>query len=500
MVDMDNYTIPPELFYSKSVLEPKRKPFKVFPSIPIVAAKKAPSPKRSAARSIRRRVNKHNSCPELGKLGNFSRRIIKKKKPMKVLTLKTNNIQSENNNNNVEVPKFDKPLNPECILVPTANISINQPQAAPAKPKPSKDEVKKMEELIKKRFYVDENYEPQRLKGKSFKFFKTKNARPDESSEESEDDLVPEIKSFTPPNNYCTEKTSYISTSFDEDLPIKDSSVTVTIEALLENLESDNDEPSMSPPKKINLSPDSTTIQNVIDDLEATPEKADTVESTTNRPKSKYLGIGNNQMQIDAGQKNFGIKECKDCGFQYNTNVPEDEKIHDKHHSEMMNIPKFRGWANENSIEISDWSSQKGRVIHLEANHKNIQSDFVTEIIEKMNSDFGVALDNPNEHHIYLAVLNSKVVGLATVKESVMASKTNESSEKRSVKLGIQRMYVRPQYRRRGIARGIIKTISILHSKGEIFDPSEDMAFSTPTADGQKFIQNLIRNESYLVY
>lgn len=37
-----------------------------------------------------------------------------------------------------------------------------------------------------------------------------------ESSEESEDDLVPEIKSFTPPNNYCTEKTSYISTSFDE--------------------------------------------------------------------------------------------------------------------------------------------------------------------------------------------------------------------------------------------------------------------------------------------
>lgn len=77
----------------------------------------------------------------------------------------------------------------------------------------------------------------------------------------------------------------------------------------------------MSPPKKINLSPDSTTIQNVIDDLEATPEKADNVESTTNRPKSKYLGIGNNQMQIDAGQKNFGIKECKDCGFQYNVST-----------------------------------------------------------------------------------------------------------------------------------------------------------------------------------
>lgn len=180
MVDMDNYTIPPELFYSKSSFESKRKPFKAFPSIPIVAAKKAPSPKRSAARSIRRRVSKHNSCPELGRLGNFSRRIVKKKKPLKVLKLKTDNIQSENNNN-VDVAKFDKPepLNPECILVPTSNTSINQPQSVPIKPKASKDKVKKMEEIIKKRFYVDENYEPQRLKGKSFKFFKTKNARPD---------------------------------------------------------------------------------------------------------------------------------------------------------------------------------------------------------------------------------------------------------------------------------------------------------------------------------
>lgn len=166
----------------------------------------------------------------------------------------------------------------------------------------------------------------------------------------------------------------------------------------------------------------------------------------------------------------------------------------------MMSIPKFRGWANEKSLEITDWSSEKGRVIHLEANHKNIKSDSVSEIIAKMDTDFGVELDNPQQHHIYLAVLNSKLVGLAAVKESVMATKNDETSKKCTVKLGIQRMYVRPQYRRRGVARGIIKTISILHSKGEIFDPSEDMAFSTPTVDGQKFIQNLISKESYLVY
>ena len=170
---MDNYTIPPELFYSKSLLDScKRKTIKVYPSIPIVTTKKATTPKRSAARSIRRRVNKHSSCPELGKLGNISRRIVKKKKPVKVLKLKKDSTQSENNDT-LEVSKNDEPLNPESLL------SSKHPKPCTLKTKASKDEVKKMEELIKKRFYVDENYEPQRLKGKSFKFFKTKNARPD---------------------------------------------------------------------------------------------------------------------------------------------------------------------------------------------------------------------------------------------------------------------------------------------------------------------------------
>lgn len=98
----------------------------------------------------------------------------------------------------------------------------------------------------------------------------------------------------------------------------KESSVTVTIEALLEKLESDNDEPPMSPKTMTNIKSNSTTIQNVIDDLESTSDNNDSVQYTSSRLKTKYLGIGSNQMQIDAGQKKFGITECKDCGFQYN--------------------------------------------------------------------------------------------------------------------------------------------------------------------------------------
>lgn len=88
-----------------------------------------------------------------------------------------------------------------------------------------------------------------------------------------------------------------------------------------------------------------TSIQNVIDILESTEiqeasENSNESEKNANeninlegnesnndkqksdtgkiKEKSKFLGFGQNQLQIDAGQKNFGITECKECGFNYN--------------------------------------------------------------------------------------------------------------------------------------------------------------------------------------
>ena len=41
-----------------------------------------------------------------------------------------------------------------------------------------------------------------------------------DSSEESDDDLVPEIRSFMSSNNDCSKKSSYLSNSFEEGKPI----------------------------------------------------------------------------------------------------------------------------------------------------------------------------------------------------------------------------------------------------------------------------------------
>lgn len=53
---------------------------------------------------------------------------------------------------------------------------------------------------------------------------------------------------------------------------------------------------------------------------EKTPEKG-VFGRLKEKISSKIFGFGQNQLQIDAGQKKFGIIECKDCGLNYNVSI-----------------------------------------------------------------------------------------------------------------------------------------------------------------------------------
>lgn len=176
--------------------------------------------------------------------------------------------------------------------------------------------------------------------------------------------------------------------------------------------------------------------------------------------------------------------------------MPEDEKIHNKHHLAVTTIPRFRGWANEDSMTVNEWSEQGGRIIHLQPNDKNISSDYVKEIIKSMEMEFGVQ-DDYQRLHVYLAVHDMKIVAVATVKDYVMAC--NEALEI-SVRLGVQRLFVRPEFRRKGFAKTLLKTIVIMHQKGELFDLKTDVAFSSPTEDGKKLITSVVGSDKYFTF
>lgn len=327
-MDLNNLTIPPELFYSKSpsgTWKTSKSLVKITPvQIARQIAKKLKQTQAKQKVSLKvfhkRKKYKLSNVPELGRSGKIKRSLIKKKflkkKTTTVLQEKTGNILSHENNqfnNNVPVKPITK-KDQEKIL----------------------KEIKLKENSIQQRLFNNENHQRKRIKGSSFKFFKSKNIRESEGEESDEnDELVPEIHDFAdntlklPQDNtkyYMPEVTS-IAMIIDDPAPFDDEAefelekTTMVIECLLKELEADDKNAPVNEPATSAVS-----LESLIATLEGSPTKGssqkkiqeDKTVSDQVKRKTKLKGFGESQLQIDAGQKKFGFVECKECGFSYN--------------------------------------------------------------------------------------------------------------------------------------------------------------------------------------
>lgn len=70
-------------------------------------------------------------------------------------------------------------------------------------------------------------------------------------------------------------------------------------------------------------------------------------------PKTfKWIPISDKQLQIDAGQKDFGSKNCSECGMFYTLHDPEDEILHQKFHNNMMGVLNFKVSVIDDQINL----------------------------------------------------------------------------------------------------------------------------------------------------
>lgn len=319
-MDINSLTIPPELFYSKApgeVWKPKKRE---------VLTPKEVKKHFATTTTFKRKKSKTNSGPELGRIGKIRRNFIKKKilkkKQSNVLKEKSGNIiQKENSpttNNNNSISLKPPTKHDERILL---------------------KEIKEKEAIIQKRMFCDQNVPRKRLSGSSFKFFKSKNDRDEENDPSSaeDNDLVPEIRDFSSQQHSVTEQILLSEKHskkpetiqevlvdlipFEEEADVDLDGTSIVIESLLHDLDGLESETNI--PTPLNDSSTATCLDNLIATLEGTAEvekdkkevKAVKVEV---KQKAKFMGLDRNQLQIDAGQKKFGLVECKECGFSYN--------------------------------------------------------------------------------------------------------------------------------------------------------------------------------------
>lgn len=109
-------------------------------------------------------------------------------------------------------------------------------------------------------------------------------------------------------------------------------------------------------------------------------------------PKSFLGGFGLNQYQIDAGQKEFGAKQCTKCGLVYTVHEPEEEKLHAIYHRS-LNILKFKGWIDEDIVmNLPEWGPG-GRIIRLTHNVHPKRMERIVDILNIIDKELGIVSD-----------------------------------------------------------------------------------------------------------
>ncbi|XP_054276856.1 N-acetyltransferase ESCO2-like [Macrosteles quadrilineatus] len=221
--------------------------------------------------------------------------------------------------------------------------------------------------------------------------------------------------------------------------------------------------------------------------------------------KRKWRGVGESQMQIDAGQKWYGPHKCHECGMLYQAGEAEDELQHQHFHNS-LNLLKHTGWKNEKVVAYFNMDY----IIEVSGDHPRPWQQKALEVMAVVDKHLGMTVETPTEitnQKVYMYIADKRIVGfVATAPLSLayrMEGSENDvdlcSEQTFPVKCGISRMWTMYSQRRRGIASKMIDTVRRNFMYGYILR-REDLAFSIPTPDGKKFAANYMDSPNYFVY
>ncbi|ALC43774.1 eco [Drosophila busckii] len=226
--------------------------------------------------------------------------------------------------------------------------------------------------------------------------------------------------------------------------------------------------------------------------------------SSSTRLTSAASGAG--QLQIDAGQKAFGAKQCHQCGLVYTVHEPEEEQLHLEYH-ESIHVLRFKGWIDEDIVAVCpDWAPD-GRIIRITERAPAARLQRLKELVIVVDKELGYSsYIVPSTFVAYFAVRKQQIVGLCLVQPLAQAYRFIQvdgtdyfSEETFEASCGVSRIWVTPLQRRRGIATKLLRVVQSQTILGSDI-PRDRIAFSTPTDAGRALAQHFTQQENFLSY
>lgn len=240
--------------------------------------------------------------------------------------------------------------------------------------------------------------------------------------------------------------------------------------------------------------------------------KADS-QSILSPEKSKgrrtYVCKDPKQLILDVGQDR-GPTQCLTCGAVYVKGNPDDESSHDKTHNQVNDKLKFMGWRNERKC----FEDLDGKILIVQPGDPKFMWKKVDDVLSVVDKDLGFAdpgkIRNPDKSKVFMYVSDKKVVGF-TLAESIEngfriipqeegpVNSYTCSTSPESVKVGVSRIWVTHDFRKRGIASKLVDSVRDFFILGSAIKQDE-YAFSDPTLNGIDFASSYTNKKDFLVY
>lgn len=310
-----------------------------------------------------------------------------------------------------------------------------------------------------------------------------------------------------------------------------------------------DDSPQLPKSKKLDSK---TNSQPKLDFFVAKKER-ETTSQSTNVKKRKLSPIqlkASSQWYLALGQKDF-TTQCPDCGMSYSRGRAEDERVHLSFHESIVNGITFKTYRNEVFVEIvehitplniistqspkkefgslrpdakpaiNSFQLPEGSIVYYHGNRLGTYDGRkIEEVCNMVNQSLGSAEIETKRFvnskvYLYLSK-KRKVIGCLIaepIRQAYLLCKPHSNdkdlgsddswslSDKSQVAVvGVNRLWVLPKFRRRGIASILLKAVQKSFLYGVPNIDSSKIAFSQPTAAGRSTALSFSQGSGVLVY
>lgn len=228
-----------------------------------------------------------------------------------------------------------------------------------------------------------------------------------------------------------------------------------------------------------------------------------------------------NQLIIDAGQRQFGAITCGSCGMLYSTDSPEDNFQHTQFHQRFLDTIKFVGWKKERVV-AEFWDGKIILVLPDDPKYATKKAEDVRRIADSELGFQQITLSSPSSAKTYLFINGDRMVVGCLVAENIRQAfrvleqqETPKDMNKEDFMehhrawccstvpdkaiCGVSRIWAFSLMRRKGIATRLLDTVRTTFMYGSHLT-KEEIAFSDPTPEGKLFATKYCETPTFLVY